>query len=327
MPEWAGTVTRRFNHAINGFAAQMTEEQALSVSDDSRVAFVEEDVGRRGAGHAEQPALGARSHRTTRPAAQRGVFVYDDRRGVNAYIIDTGVRRTHTQFGGRAFVGFDAIGDGQNTNDCNGHGTHVAGTVGGSTYGVAKDVRLFAVRVLSCSGSGSTSGVIAGSRLGHGESHLAGSGQHEPRWRGVDRARHGGAQFHCVGRHLLDRGGQFEYQRGQLVAGACDPGDYGGFEHEDRCALVVFELRQRGRYLRARISDPLRVEYQQYRDRHAQRHVDGDAACRGRGRAVSAEQSGRHSGDRAKRGRQRRDAQSSEWRAGGHGKPAALLDE
>jgi len=82
--------------------------------------------------------------------------------GVNAYIIDTGIRRTHTQFGGRAFVGFDAIGDGQNTNDCNGHGTHVSGTVGGSTYGVAKNVRLFAVRVLSCSGSGSNAGVIAG---------------------------------------------------------------------------------------------------------------------------------------------------------------------
>src|SRR6185503_10675395 len=82
--------------------------------------------------------------------------------GVNAYIIDTGIRRTHTQFAGRAFVGFDAIGDGQNTNDCNGHGTHVSGTVGGSTYGVAKSVRLFAVRVLSCSGSGSNAGVIAG---------------------------------------------------------------------------------------------------------------------------------------------------------------------
>jgi aqualysin 1 len=80
--------------------------------------------------------------------------------GVNVYVIDTGIRRTHAQFGGRAFAGFDAFGG--NTNDCNGHGTHVAGTIGGSTFGVAKGVRLFAVRVLSCSGSGSTSGVIAG---------------------------------------------------------------------------------------------------------------------------------------------------------------------
>ena len=79
---------------------------------------------------------------------------------MNAYIIDTGILRTHTQFGGRALAGFDAFGG--NGTDCNGHGTHVAGTVGGSTYGVAKGVRLFAVRVLSCSGSGSNSGVIAG---------------------------------------------------------------------------------------------------------------------------------------------------------------------
>jgi subtilisin family serine protease len=81
---------------------------------------------------------------------------------VNAYIIDTGIRTTHVDFGGRAFHGTDTVGDGQNGNDCNGHGTHVAGTVGGATWGVAKGVRLFRVRVLSCSGSGSNSGVIAG---------------------------------------------------------------------------------------------------------------------------------------------------------------------
>ncbi len=82
--------------------------------------------------------------------------------GVTAYIIDSGILATHTQFGGRVTAGYDAIGDGQNTNDCNGHGTHVAGTVGGSTYGVAPEVSLVAVRVVNCSGSGSTAGVIAG---------------------------------------------------------------------------------------------------------------------------------------------------------------------
>jgi subtilisin family serine protease len=80
--------------------------------------------------------------------------------GVRAYIIDTGIRTSHTQFGGRASAVFDALGG--NGQDCNGHGTHVAGTVGGSTYGVAKSSLLRAVRVLDCNGSGSTSGVISG---------------------------------------------------------------------------------------------------------------------------------------------------------------------
>ena len=82
--------------------------------------------------------------------------------GVHAYIIDTGVRATHQQFTGRMGNGFTAVNDGNGTNDCNGHGTHVAGTTGGTTYGVAKQVTLHAVRVLSCSGSGSNAGVIAG---------------------------------------------------------------------------------------------------------------------------------------------------------------------
>jgi aqualysin 1 len=80
--------------------------------------------------------------------------------GVRAYILDTGIRYSHNDFGGRATFGFDAFGG--NGSDCNGHGTHVAGTVGGTTYGVAKGVSLVAVRVLDCNGSGTTSGVIAG---------------------------------------------------------------------------------------------------------------------------------------------------------------------
>jgi subtilisin family serine protease len=82
--------------------------------------------------------------------------------GVTAYIIDTGVLSTHTEFGGRVLSGFTSISDSNGTEDCNGHGTHVAGTVGGSNYGVAPGVAIVPVRVLDCSGSGSTSGVIAG---------------------------------------------------------------------------------------------------------------------------------------------------------------------
>jgi serine protease len=82
--------------------------------------------------------------------------------GVRAYIIDTGIYPAHQDFGGRVTAGFTAIADGRGSADCNGHGTHVAGTVGGATWGVAKGVTLVPVRVLDCSGSGFTSGVVAG---------------------------------------------------------------------------------------------------------------------------------------------------------------------
>jgi len=81
---------------------------------------------------------------------------------VTAYVIDTGIRSSHAEFGGRVGSGYTAVADGQGTNDCNGHGTHVAGTVGGNTYGIAKGVSLRPVRVLGCDGSGTNSGVIAG---------------------------------------------------------------------------------------------------------------------------------------------------------------------
>ncbi len=80
---------------------------------------------------------------------------------MRAYIIDTGIRFSHNEFGGRATSGFDAV-DGGSADDCNGHGTHVAGTVGGATYGVAKSVRLVGVRVLNCQGSGTNAQVVGG---------------------------------------------------------------------------------------------------------------------------------------------------------------------
>jgi subtilisin family serine protease len=157
---YGGEVERTYQHALNGFAAKMSKEQALALSDDPRVAYVEEDS--------------VMTISTTQSGATRGLDRIDQRdlplngtyiytptgAGVRAYVIDTGIRTTHTQFGGRAAASFDAFGG--NGQDCNGHGTHVAGTIGGSTYGVAKGALLRAVRVLDCNGSGSTSGVIAG---------------------------------------------------------------------------------------------------------------------------------------------------------------------
>jgi subtilisin family serine protease len=151
-----------YGHAIAGFAAQMTEAEALLLSQDPRVRFVEEDSVMEAIVTQSNPPWGLdRIDERDLPLSASYTYTATGA-NVNAYIIDTGIRRSHSQFGGRAAIGFDAIGDGRNTSDCHGHGTHVAGTVGGSTYGVAKAVRLYAVRVLSCSGSGSTSGVIAG---------------------------------------------------------------------------------------------------------------------------------------------------------------------
>ena len=82
--------------------------------------------------------------------------------GVRAYVVDTGILAAHTDFGGRVSGGYTVIDDGNGTTDCNGHGTHVAGTIGGATWGIAKGVSLVPVRVLDCTGSGSLSGVIAG---------------------------------------------------------------------------------------------------------------------------------------------------------------------
>jgi subtilisin family serine protease len=82
--------------------------------------------------------------------------------GVRAFVIDTGILSSHAQFSGRIAAGFTAIADGRGTDDCNGHGTHVAGTIGGSVSGLAKSVTLVPVRVLDCSGSGTLSGVVAG---------------------------------------------------------------------------------------------------------------------------------------------------------------------
>jgi subtilisin family serine protease len=160
--QFGGAVTEVYGHALKGFAVQMSEAEAIRLSQDPRVAFVEEDSIMEAVATQNNPPWGL-DRIGQRNLPLNAAYSYTTTgSGVNVYIIDTGIRRTHTQFGGRAVIGFDAIGDGQNTNDCNGHGTHVAGTVGASTYGVAKSVRLFAVRVLSCSGSGSNSGVIAG---------------------------------------------------------------------------------------------------------------------------------------------------------------------
>ncbi|HET8782598.1 MAG TPA: S8 family peptidase, partial [Pyrinomonadaceae bacterium] len=154
--------THTYNRALKGFSVRMPEQQALRLADDPRVAFVEED-GVVSLGTTQTGATWGLDRIDQRDLPLNGTYTYTPTgTGVRAYIVDTGIRATHTQFGGRVISGFTAINDGLGTNDGNGHGTHVAGTVGGSTYGVAKNVTLVAVRVLDSSGNGTNSGVIAG---------------------------------------------------------------------------------------------------------------------------------------------------------------------
>ncbi len=154
-----------YSHALQGYAARVSEARIGELARDRRVASIERD----------QVVTIDGTIVGTETGATWGLDRIDDRSGldasytweatgagVTAYIIDTGIRTSHQEFGGRASIGTDTVGDGQNGQDCNGHGTHVAGTVGGATYGVAKGVNLVAVRVLNCSGSGTWSGVIAG---------------------------------------------------------------------------------------------------------------------------------------------------------------------
>jgi subtilisin family serine protease len=157
-----GRIRYRYTQSVQGFAAEMTAAQARRLAGNPQVAYVEQDAVVRLAATQSGATWGI-DRLDQRNLPLSGTYTYSrTASNVRAYIIDTGIRMTHQEFGGRAYYGTDTVGDGRRGVDCNGHGTHVAGTVGGATYGVAKGVRLYSVRVLDCSGSGTNAAVIAG---------------------------------------------------------------------------------------------------------------------------------------------------------------------
>jgi subtilisin family serine protease len=160
-----GEVSHVYTAALNGFAVSLPAAAAAQLSRLPGVAAVEADQAIRisgtqkpatwGLDRIDQGALATAPLDSSYTYSNTGV-------GVTAYVIDTGIRSSHSEFGGRVKAGYSAVRGKSTTEDCNGHGTHVAGTIGGSTYGVAKQVTLVPVRVLDCYGNGSISGVIAG---------------------------------------------------------------------------------------------------------------------------------------------------------------------
>ena len=150
-----------YTAALTGFAAELNAGQLNALQHNPNVDYIEQDARVQATATQSNATWGLdRSDQRALPLS--GTYNYTPTgAGVNVYIIDTGIRFSHADFGGRAVSGYDAV-DGGSADDCNGHGTHVAGTVGGATYGIAKSAKLYGVRVLDCAGSGTNSGVIAG---------------------------------------------------------------------------------------------------------------------------------------------------------------------
>jgi len=158
-----GRTERRFTHVLNGLSVRIKNSEVSRLRNNPNVLSVEPDQ--------QMFAVDTQS-----PTPSWGLDRIDQRSlplnstftataqgsGVDTYIVDTGIFASHTEFTGRLVAGFSSIADSNGTNDCNGHGTHVAGTTAGTIYGIAKSATLIPVRVLDCSGSGSNSGVIAG---------------------------------------------------------------------------------------------------------------------------------------------------------------------
>ncbi|MEW1612911.1 MULTISPECIES: S8 family peptidase [unclassified Streptomyces] len=158
-----------YGNVLHGFAAKLTATELEAVRTVPGVLAVEENAEVT----VEAPRAGGLFRA---PAATWGTDRIDQRAlplddtftttatgaGVKVYVVDTGIEAGHSEFGGRVVSGYDSVGDGRKGQDCNGHGTHVAGTAGGATSGVAKGASLVNVRVLDCQGRGSWAGIIAG---------------------------------------------------------------------------------------------------------------------------------------------------------------------
>ena len=278
-----------YTRAIIGFAGRMSDAARSGLLRDNRVVRVEQDRE----ALLQARSVGARPHRPARAAAQRPYARTASGRGVTAYVVDTGIRFDHQEFGGRAARGFDAIGDGQNGDDCNGHGTHVAGTIGGA------DARRRA---------GGSPGLGAGARLRrqrHDErpdrrarlgrrqcpparpsSTVAGRRRRSPR-----------STMRCAGSSpAASRSRRRPATRASdactALARAGGRGAHGRRERPQRRPAVLLELRPVRRSVRARGRDRVRLAQRHQCGRDRERNLDGGAARGGRRRSAAPAESG-----------------------------------
>ncbi len=156
-----GSVKHTFSTALHGFSVTgMSEQQARRLAADPAVDFVERNTFAQIQATQTNPTWGLdRIDQANLPLDRRYTYP-NTASNVTAYVLDTGIRKTHTEFENRASDGYDFIDNDSVAQDCNGHGTHVAGTVAGKTYGVAKQAKVVGVRVLDCGGSGAWDGII-----------------------------------------------------------------------------------------------------------------------------------------------------------------------
>ena len=157
----SGAITT-FSNAINGFVANLTASEVAGLNSNPNVVNIEADRVVSISVDQPQPGWGLdRIDQRALPLNQNYSYTSTGA-GVTAYVVDTGINSTHTDFTGRIKSGFTAISDGNGVEDCNGHGTHVSGIMAGTKYGVAKSASIVPIRVLGCSGSGTVSGLISG---------------------------------------------------------------------------------------------------------------------------------------------------------------------
>lgn len=161
--KFGGAIGRQYTQGISGFSVVLKERQAKRLAADPAVAFVEQDKVLRAEATQTNPPSWGLDRIDQRDLPLDGKYNYSTTASnVNVYVLDTGIRATHTDFGGRVKQGYDFVDNDTNADDGYGHGTHVAATIAGAKYGVAKGASLYPVRVLGSDGSGTTAGVISG---------------------------------------------------------------------------------------------------------------------------------------------------------------------